>query len=103
MKSTRTTFGGQAPTRIRFICAGCAAAVAPPFTTVGEPDGPVGFLCPACDRRHDDSTVFRRIVDASVRGGNTVPEVQKSFADYGLPIPTTAADMRVAGLIFGGR
>lgn len=96
MNYQSTAAGRQAGTRVRLLCAGCGACVAPPFTTLGEPDGPVGFLCPPCDRRHEDSTVFRRIVDACVWGGKTVPEVEAAFAGYGLPIPTTESAMRAA-------
>lgn len=80
----------------RWVCAGCAAKVAPPFTTLTDDGALVGLLCGRCDQRHDDDAVFARIVDACARGGKTVPEVTAAFAVFGLAVPTTGAAMRAA-------
>lgn len=80
----------------RWVCAGCAANVAPPFTTLTDDGALVGLLCAPCDQRHDVDAVFARIVDACARDGKTIPEVTAAFAHYGVDIPTTEATMRSA-------
>lgn len=88
----------------RWVCAGCARRVSPPFNTLTDDGAFVGLLCGPCDQRHDDDAVFARLVNASALGGRTIPEVTAAFANFGLAVPTTDAALRsAAARIFGGR
>lgn len=87
MNCTQITACDQAAYR----CAGCGTNAPRAMAALRDGRGHMGFLCPPCEGRYDDSTVFQRIVHSCIRCRRTVPEHEAMFAAVGLSIPTTAA------------
>ncbi len=85
----------QADTPYKLRCTGCGrkppCLMAPLFD-----EDHLGFLCPPCIVRYEGSAEFRQIVEVCIMDDRAMPEVEAAFADYGLTIPTTPAELQAA-------